>query len=217
MSTKPRTSRVGFVAIDAEGKAGKASIWEASLDRRFAPRHLAPANAEGSPVFDNAGDLFFAAGAGQGQLRLSHQRGWNRTAEGDSRSHCLFRRSFPGRKVGGGSCRSPRRRSVGRGHGLSGEGRSSAAALRSLPGALGARREGPVRFVSDLGCERGRTSGKRKTAQDFRDSFDPQSGVRRSGRSRLQVRGAISGYTRGEGDRSAICLAWPRAFRLRLS
>ena len=94
MSTKPRTSRVGFVAIDAEGKA---SIWEASLDRRFAPRHLAPANAEGSPVFDNAGDLFFAAGAGQGQLRLSHQRRWNRSAEGDSRSHCLFLRRFSGR------------------------------------------------------------------------------------------------------------------------
>ena len=30
--------RVGFVALDAEGKA---SIWEASLDRRFAPRQLA--------------------------------------------------------------------------------------------------------------------------------------------------------------------------------
>ena len=65
MSTKPRTSRVGFVAIDAEGKAGKASIWEASLDRRFAPRQLAPAIAEARPIFDSAGNLFFEAAEGK--------------------------------------------------------------------------------------------------------------------------------------------------------
>ena len=54
--------RVGFVAVDAEGKA---SIWEASLDRRFAPRQLAPAIAESRLVFDDAGDLFFAAADGK--------------------------------------------------------------------------------------------------------------------------------------------------------
>jgi Tol biopolymer transport system component/tRNA A-37 threonylcarbamoyl transferase component Bud32 len=54
--------RVGFVAVDAEGKA---SIWEASLDRRFAPRQLAPAIAEARPIFDGAGDLFFAAAEGK--------------------------------------------------------------------------------------------------------------------------------------------------------
>ena len=54
--------RVGFVAVDAEGKA---SIWEASLDRRFAPRQLAPAIAEARPIFDGAGDLFFAAADGK--------------------------------------------------------------------------------------------------------------------------------------------------------
>jgi eukaryotic-like serine/threonine-protein kinase len=54
--------RVGFVAVDAEGKA---SIWEASLDRRFAPRQLAPAIAEARLVFDDAGDLFFAAAEGK--------------------------------------------------------------------------------------------------------------------------------------------------------
>ena len=53
--------RVGFVAVDAEGKA---SIWEASLDRRVAPRQLAPAIAEAHPIFDGAGDLFFAAAEG---------------------------------------------------------------------------------------------------------------------------------------------------------
>ena len=54
--------RVGFVAVDAEGKA---SIWEASLDRRFAPRQLAPAIAEARPKFDGVGDLFFAAAEGK--------------------------------------------------------------------------------------------------------------------------------------------------------
>jgi eukaryotic-like serine/threonine-protein kinase len=54
--------RVGFVAVDAEGKA---SIWEASLDRRFAPRQLAPAIAEARPSFDSAGDLFFEAAEGK--------------------------------------------------------------------------------------------------------------------------------------------------------
>ena len=54
--------RVGFVAVDA---GGKASIWEASLDRRFAPRQLAPAIAEARPIFDGAGDLFFAAAEGK--------------------------------------------------------------------------------------------------------------------------------------------------------
>jgi eukaryotic-like serine/threonine-protein kinase len=58
----PDGKRVGFVAVDAEGKA---SIWEASLDRRFAPRQLAPANAEARPQFDGAGDLFFAAAEGK--------------------------------------------------------------------------------------------------------------------------------------------------------
>jgi serine/threonine protein kinase/Tol biopolymer transport system component len=54
--------RVGFVAVDAEGKA---NIWEASLDRRFAPRQLAPAIAEARPIFGGAGDLFFAAAEGK--------------------------------------------------------------------------------------------------------------------------------------------------------
>ena len=54
--------RVGFVAVGAEGKA---SLWEASLDRRFAPRQLAPAIAEARPIFDGAGDLFFAAAEGK--------------------------------------------------------------------------------------------------------------------------------------------------------
>ena len=44
--------RVGFVAVD---EAGKASIWEASLDRRFAPRRLAPAIAEARPKYDATG------------------------------------------------------------------------------------------------------------------------------------------------------------------
>jgi serine/threonine protein kinase len=54
--------RVGFVAVDAEGTA---SIWEASLDRRVAPRQLAPAIAEAHPIFDGAGDLFFAGAEGK--------------------------------------------------------------------------------------------------------------------------------------------------------
>jgi eukaryotic-like serine/threonine-protein kinase len=54
--------RVGFVAVDTEGKA---SIWEASLDRRFAPRQLASAIAEARPIFDSAGNLFFEAAEGK--------------------------------------------------------------------------------------------------------------------------------------------------------
>ena len=54
--------RAGFVAVDA---AGKASMWEASLDRRFSPRRLAPAVAEARPAFDSAGDLFFEAAEGK--------------------------------------------------------------------------------------------------------------------------------------------------------
>jgi eukaryotic-like serine/threonine-protein kinase len=58
----PDGKRVGLVAVDA---AGKANIWEASLDRRFAPRQLAAANAEARPIFDGTGDLFFAAAEGK--------------------------------------------------------------------------------------------------------------------------------------------------------
>ena len=54
--------RVAFVAVDAEGKA---SIWEASLDRRFSPRQLAPAISEAHPDFDLAGELFFATQEGK--------------------------------------------------------------------------------------------------------------------------------------------------------
>ncbi|HLX84314.1 MAG TPA: protein kinase [Terriglobales bacterium] len=53
---------VAFVAVDA---AGKASLWEASLDRRFAPRQLAQTIAEARPIFDNAGQLYFAAAEGK--------------------------------------------------------------------------------------------------------------------------------------------------------
>ncbi|HLZ41746.1 MAG TPA: protein kinase [Candidatus Sulfotelmatobacter sp.] len=54
----PDGKRVGFVAVDSQGKAG---IWEASLDRRFAPRQLAPTIPESHLIFDDAGDLFFVA------------------------------------------------------------------------------------------------------------------------------------------------------------
>lgn len=58
----PDGRRVGFVAVDARGKAG---IWEASLDRRFAPRQLAPTIPESHLIFDDAGDLFFVAAEGK--------------------------------------------------------------------------------------------------------------------------------------------------------
>jgi len=58
----PDGKRVAFVAVDAQGKA---NIWEASLDRRFAPRQLAPAIAEAHPMFDSAGVLYFAAAEGK--------------------------------------------------------------------------------------------------------------------------------------------------------
>ncbi|HEV2492367.1 MAG TPA: protein kinase [Terriglobia bacterium] len=58
----PDGKRVGFVAVDAQEKA---NIWEASLDRRFAPRQLAPAIAEARPIFDNAGFLYFAGAEGK--------------------------------------------------------------------------------------------------------------------------------------------------------
>jgi Tol biopolymer transport system component len=58
----PDGKRVGFVAVDPQGKA---SIWEASLDRRFAPRQLATAIAESPVFYDQTGsELFFAAAHG---------------------------------------------------------------------------------------------------------------------------------------------------------
>jgi Tol biopolymer transport system component len=58
----PDGKRVGFVAVDSQGKAG---IWEASLDRRFAPRQLAPTVAESRLFFDISGELFFAGAEGK--------------------------------------------------------------------------------------------------------------------------------------------------------
>jgi len=58
----PDGKRVGFVAVDPQGKAG---IWEASLDRRFSPRQLASTIAEAHPFFDDAGNLFFVAAEGK--------------------------------------------------------------------------------------------------------------------------------------------------------
>ena len=58
----PDGKRVGFVAVDAQGKAG---IWEASLDRRFTPRQLASSVAESHLLFDQSGDLFFVAAEGK--------------------------------------------------------------------------------------------------------------------------------------------------------
>ena len=54
--------RAGFVAVDSQGKA---TVWVASLDRRFAPRQLATAIAETRIFFDQAGELFFAGAEGK--------------------------------------------------------------------------------------------------------------------------------------------------------
>lgn len=58
----PDGKRTGFVAVDAQGKA---NVWVASLDRRFAPRQLATGIAESRLFFDDASELFFTAAEGK--------------------------------------------------------------------------------------------------------------------------------------------------------
>jgi hypothetical protein len=204
LSTKPRTSRVGFVAVDAEGKA---SIWEASFDRRFAPRHLAPANAEGSPVFDNAGDLFFAAGAGQGQLRLSHQKKMEQVCRRRFQIPLSFSSAFLRTQDGWWFLpRSPEKRRL-RSWPIRLEVEPRCAFATGGAGYAGRPMGSSSMCLFRPGRGTGQNSEKTKSPTKRSQFFDRQQSVRWSGRSWYRVRGTIGDHTRRAGDRSAICLA----------